>query len=126
MSVLSSLRHVYSQEPRYGSNLVSVHQHLRYKRCIHNRILFNYKRGNPPTCDYMVGLGRLYTNVSSGGPVARTLCSQHRGPGSIPGLGTRSHMPQLEDCMPQLKILRVATRIKDPTCYSWDLVQPKK
>ena len=29
-----------------------------------------------------------------GGPVAKTLSSQCRGPGSIPGQGTRSHMPQ--------------------------------
>ena len=31
----------------------------------------------------------------SGSPVARTPHSQFRGPGSIPGQGTRSHMPQL-------------------------------
>ena len=29
------------------------------------------------------------------GPVAKTLCSQCRGPGLIPGQGTRSYMPQL-------------------------------
>ena len=29
-------------------------------------------------------------------PVAETLYSQHRGPGSTPGWGTRSHMPQLK------------------------------
>ena len=28
------------------------------------------------------------------GPVAKTLCSQCSGVGSIPGQGTRSHMPQ--------------------------------
>ncbi|TEA35208.1 hypothetical protein DBR06_SOUSAS2810076, partial [Sousa chinensis] len=33
------------------------------------------------------------------------------GPGSIPGLGTRSHMPQLRAHMPQLKILHVAAKI---------------
>ena len=32
-----------------------------------------------------------------GGPVAKTLCSQCRGPGSIPGQGTRAHMLQLKD-----------------------------
>ena len=31
----------------------------------------------------------------SGSPVARTPHCQFRGPGSIPGKGTRSHMPQL-------------------------------
>ena len=30
-----------------------------------------------------------------GGPVAKTLRSQCKGPGSIPGWGNRSHMPQL-------------------------------
>ena len=30
-----------------------------------------------------------------GGPVAKTLRSQCRGPSLIPGQGTRSHMPQL-------------------------------
>ena len=32
-----------------------------------------------------------------GGPVAKTPCSQCRGLGSIPGQGTRSHMPRLRD-----------------------------
>ena len=39
-----------------------------------------------------------------GGPVAKTLHSQFRGWGSIPGQGTRSHMPQL----------------KVPTCHNKD------
>ena len=30
-----------------------------------------------------------------GGPVAKTLCSQCKGLGSIPGQGTRAHMLQL-------------------------------
>ena len=30
------------------------------------------------------------------GPVTKTLCSQSRGPGLIPGQGTRSHMLQLK------------------------------
>ena len=30
-----------------------------------------------------------------GGAVAKTLCSQGRGPRLLPGWGTRSHMPQL-------------------------------
>ena len=33
-----------------------------------------------------------------GGSVAKTLRSQCRGLGSIPGWGTRSHMPQLRPC----------------------------
>ena len=44
------------------------------------------------------------------GPVAKTPCSQCRGPGSIPGQGTRSHMPQLRVCMPQLKSPHAATK----------------
>ena len=39
-----------------------------------------------------------------------------RGPGSIPGQGTRFHMPQLRAHMPQLK---------DPACHNEDLVQTK-
>ena len=31
-------------------------------------------------------------------------------PGSIPGKGTGSHMPQLTVCMPQPKILRAAAK----------------
>ena len=31
----------------------------------------------------------------AGGPLARTPAPGAEGPGSIPGLGTRSHMPQL-------------------------------
>ena len=36
--------------------------------------------------------------------------SQCRGPGLIPGQGTRSHMWQLRVCMPQLKILCATTK----------------
>ena len=36
------------------------------------------------------------------------------GPGSIPGQGTRSHMPQLNTCTPQLKISYATTK----TLYS--------
>ena len=40
------------------------------------------------------------------------LCAPNAGgPGSIPGQGTRSHMPQLRVRMPQLKILHAATKI---------------
>ena len=40
-----------------------------------------------------------------GGPMAQFLCSQCRGPSSIPGLGTRSCMLQLRGHMLELKIL---------------------
>ena len=40
---------------------------------------------------------------SPGGPEAKTLCSQCRGPGSIPGQGTRSRRPKL-------KILHATTK----------------
>ena len=49
---------------------------------------------------------------SPGGPMGKTLNSQCRGLGSLPGEGTRSHMPQLRvlchnkdqrSCVPQLK-----------------------
>ena len=52
----------------------------------------------------------------SGGPVAKTPPSQLRGPGSIPGQETRSHMLQLRVRMPQLKIPHAATKIEDPEC----------
>jgi len=44
-----------------------------------------------------------------GGPVAKTLCSNAGGPGSIPGQGTRSHMAHkslliaIKDPVPQLR-----------------------
>lgn len=37
-----------------------------------------------------------------------------RGPGSIPGLGTRAHMPQVRVRMPQLKKQKETT---NPTCH---------
>ncbi|XP_024617327.1 uncharacterized protein LOC112410801 isoform X1 [Neophocaena asiaeorientalis asiaeorientalis] len=46
-----------------------------------------------------------------GGPVAKTSCTQCRGPGSNPGQGTGSHMPQLRVRMPQLKIPRATMKI---------------
>ena len=40
------------------------------------------------------------------------LCAPNAGgPGSVPGQGARSHLPQLRVCMPQLKILHAATKI---------------
>ena len=56
------------------------------------------------------------------------LCSPNAGGlGSIPGQGTRSHMPKMGARKLQLKKILGATRwIKDVTCCSWDLVEPKK
>ena len=53
-----------------------------------------------------------------GVPVAKTLCSQYRGPGSILGQGTRSHMLQLRVYMPQLQILHATANSEDPECYN--------
>ena len=47
-----------------------------------------------------------------GDPVAKTPCSQCRGPGLIPARETRSHMPQ--------------GRSNIPPCRNEDLVQPNK
>ena len=46
-------------------------------------------------------------------------------PGSIPDQGTRSHMPQLRVCMPQLKDPG-ACRNEDPTCHNQDPARPNK
>ena len=56
------------------------------------------------------------------------LCSPNAGGlGSIPGQGTRSHMPKMGVRKLQLKEILGATRwIKDEMCCSWDLVEPKK
>ena len=48
------------------------------------------------------------------GPVAKTPRSQCRGPGLIPGQGTRSHLPQLRVPMPQLRVPML--QLKDLTC----------
>ena len=37
---------------------------------------------------------------------------------STPGQGTRSPMPQLRVCMPQLKTLQLKAATKDPVCHS--------
>ena len=39
-------------------------------------------------------------------------------PGSIPGQGTRSHMPQLRVHTLQLKILHIPMKIEDATCWN--------
>ena len=60
------------------------------------------------------------------------LCAPNAaGPGSIPGQGTRSHMPQLRVHMLQLKILCAATKDpaclnEDPACRDYDPAQPNK
>ena len=39
------------------------------------------------------------------------LCAPNAGgPGSIPGQGTRAHMPQLRDCMPHVKVPHATTK----------------
>lgn len=48
------------------------------------------------------------------------------GLGSIPGQRARSWTPQPRVSMPQLKILHAATKIRDPACHSYDLVQSNK
>ena len=48
------------------------------------------------------------------------------GPGSIPGWGTRSHMPKLRVCMPPLRVCRRQVKIEDLACCIKDSVQPEK
>ena len=50
-----------------------------------------------------------------GGPVAKTLHSQCRGLGSVPGQGTRSHVLQLRIHTLQQKILCGLTKTEDST-----------
>ena len=58
----------------------------------------------------MVVLPKIWSSWDfPGGPVAKT-CFQYKGPGSIPGQGTRSYMPQLRVWMLQLKLLYVTTK----------------
>ena len=45
------------------------------------------------------------------GPVTDSALLMQRGPGSVPGQGTRSHMPEL-------KILRATTKMEDPACIN--------
>ena len=57
-------------------------------------------------------MGRVNTDDGDfpGCPVAKTLCSQCRGPVSIPGQGARSHMAKLTVRRLQLKIPHDATK----------------
>ena len=48
-----------------------------------------------------VWVKELVAQDFSGGPMAKTSNSQCRRPSSIPGQGSKSHMPQLAACMPQ-------------------------
>ena len=48
----------------------------------------------------------------------RLQASNAGNPGSIPGQETRSHMPQLGVCVPQLKSPHAATETEDPTCHN--------
>ena len=59
------------------------------------------------------GLHGKHKEVEGGfprGPVAKTLASSARGPGSMPGQGTRSHMPQLTVNM--LRLRKINNRYK--------------
>ena len=53
-----------------------------------------------------------------GSPVAKIPCPWFRGPNSIPGQGTTSHLLQLRVHMPQLKILHAAMKTENPVCLS--------
>ena len=57
----------------------------------------------------------MYYRDFLGGPVARTLGSQCRGPGFNPCQGTRSYLPQLRVHMTQLKIPACAPQLR-PVC----------
>ena len=50
-------------------------------------------------------IDKLYLQIS-----AKTSCSQSGDPGSIPGQGTRSHLPPLRVWMLQLKIMHATTK----------------
>ena len=77
-----------------------------------------------------IGIGALTLRTLENPHIGTTLVVQwlrlHApnagGPGSIPGWGTRSRMPQLRVHMPQLKILQATT--KDPAGHNKDPVQP--
>ena len=70
-------------------------------------------------------LVRCYNTYFPGGLVAETPHSQCRGPGSIPGQGTRPHMPKLRVCMLQLKISHAAieTRCNLIKCVSFKKIK---
>ena len=59
-----------------------------------------------------------------GGAVAKTLHSQHRGPGFEPGQGTGSRTLQPKMLRVQPKIPQAAMKIKDPMGHDKDPVQP--
>ena len=46
------------------------------------------------------------------------------GLSSIPGQGTKSHMPQPRVLVMQVKISHGATKTEDPVCHNQDLLQP--
>ena len=51
---------------------------------------------------------------SFGGPVAKIPCSHCRGPDSNPSQGTRGHILELRDQMPQSKILYTSRKMENP------------
>ena len=52
-----------------------------------------------------------------GGPMAKTLCSQCRGLGSILGQGTRSHFLQQRVHTPQLKNTHAPVKMEELKCH---------
>ena len=57
-------------------------------------------------------------------PWLRLCAPSGGGPGLIPGQGTRDHMLQPRVHRLRLETPRVIAKTKDPSCCSWDLVQP--
>ena len=69
----------------------------------------------------------MHTEVDfPGGPETNILHYNSGALGSIPGQGTKSHMPQLRMFMPQLNIPHVARKTEDTKCHNEELAQPNK
>ena len=64
--------------------------------------------------------------VMKGFPGGQDCASNAGGASSIPGQGTRPHMPQLRVCLWQLKIPRATAKTEDPECHNQDPSQPNK
>ena len=69
----------------YHPNKIRTNLRLLLKNCYHKR-----KRKIANTL-------KLFSWNFPGGPAGKTPSSQYRGPGSIPGQGTRFYMPQLSN-----------------------------
>lgn len=59
----------------------------------------------------------VYRKVA-GGQVAKTSQSPCRGPGFIPGLGTRAHVAEERGHRPSAQIPHAAVNIDEPECLS--------